>query len=68
MTPDARLLEILICPSCGSGLQAHAPAGLLCPAESLVYPIVEGRPYLLTAAARPLRHYDILAPDSPPEP
>lgn len=65
MTPDPRLLEILICPSCGTSLQALPPSELLCPSEQLAYPIVQGRPHLLASAARQLRQYDILAPDSP---
>lgn len=45
---DNKLLEILVCPSCHGGLQwAPGRQMLLCPAERLGYPVVDGIAHLL---------------------
>ena len=49
---DGKLLEILVCPSCHGSLQW--PPGrqmLLCPAERLGYPVVDGIAHLLEEEA-----------------
>lgn len=57
---DARLLEILACPLCKSPLRhARASAVLVCRADRLAFPIVDGVPVMLEGEAR------VLASDDP---
>ena len=45
---DGKLLEILVCPSCHGSLQwAPGRQMLLCSAERLGYPVVDGVAHLL---------------------
>lgn len=62
VTLDARLLEILACPSCKSPLRvedalAGAPEGvdgeLVCTGCGLAYPVRDGIPVLLVDEGRP---------------
>lgn len=52
---DTRLLDILVCPICKGSLrhdrQKHE---LICKADRLAYPIVDGIPTMLESAAREL--------------
>lgn len=57
---DGRLLEILACPLCkGPLLHKRDAAMLICRADRLAYPIVDGVPVMLEAEAR------VLAADDP---
>jgi uncharacterized protein len=57
---DSRLLEILACPLCKSPLVYHRePAVLVCRADRLAFPIVDGVPVMLEGEAR------VLASDDP---
>ena len=52
---DARLLEILACPLCKSPVLHRREAGVLvCRADRLAFPIVEGVPVMLENEARVL--------------
>lgn len=52
---DARLLEILACPLCKSPLlYKHDANVLVCRADRLAYPIVDGVPVMLEGEARVL--------------
>ena len=56
---DARLLEILVCPVCKSGLDYRkAQAELICSACRLAYPIKDDIPVMLEDEARPLKAED----------
>jgi uncharacterized protein YbaR (Trm112 family) len=49
---DGKLLEILVCPSCHGSLQwAPGRQMLLCPAERLGYPVIDGIAHLLEEEA-----------------
>jgi uncharacterized protein YbaR (Trm112 family) len=48
---DAELRAMLVCPSCRGEL-LDVDAGLRCVAERLVYPVVDGTPWLLVEEAR----------------
>jgi uncharacterized protein YbaR (Trm112 family) len=57
---DARLLEILACPLCKSPvLHRQEAAALVCRADRLAFPIVDGVPVMLETEAR------VLAADDP---
>lgn len=57
---DARLLEILACPLCKSPLLHKREAGVLvCRADRLAFPVVDGVPVMLENEAR------VLAADDP---
>jgi len=57
---DARLLEILACPLCKSPLLHRRAADVLvCRADRLAFPIVDGVPVMLEHEAR------VLAADDP---
>ncbi len=58
---DARLLEILACPLCKSPLR-HMPgsAVLVCRADRLAFPVVDGVPVMLEGEARALASDDPL--------
>ena len=57
---DPRLLEIMACPLCKSPLRHDAVgAVLVCRADRLAFPIVEGVPVMLEGEAR------VLASDDP---
>jgi len=57
---DARLLEILACPLCKSPLLHRRDADVLvCRADRLAFPIVDGVPVMLEHEAR------VLAADDP---
>jgi uncharacterized protein len=57
---DGRLLEILACPLCKSPLLHNRDAGaLICRADRLAFPIVDGVPVMLETEAR------VLAADDP---
>ena len=52
---DPRLLEILVCPVCKSGLDYRKPAGeLVCKACRLAYPVKDDIPVMLEDEARTL--------------
>ncbi len=52
---DARLLEILACPLCKSPVLHRRDAGVLvCRADRLAFPIVDGVPVMLENEARVL--------------
>lgn len=52
---DGRLLEILACPLCKGPVQHHGEAGVLvCRADRLAFPIVDGVPVMLEGEARVL--------------
>jgi uncharacterized protein len=52
---DSKLLDILACPKCKEAL-THGKGGnyLICEAEGLAYPILDGIPYLLESKAIPI--------------
>lgn len=72
MTLDAELLGILACPACRGALEAlganpengpdanpdAGPQGLACPRCSLVYPVRDEIPVMLTEEAIPRREWD----------
>ena len=65
MTIDHRLLDLLVCPVCKSGLQPHRDAQgrlveLHCLADRLGFPIRDGIPVMLESEARGL---DNASPD-----
>ena len=58
---DTRLLDILACPLCKGPLQhARTEKGLVCRAERLAFPIVDGMPVMLEEQARQLQPDDPL--------
>lgn len=55
MSPDDRLLELLVCPKCKGELEHRAEASeLVCHTCRLRYPIREGIPIMLIDEALPL--------------
>jgi uncharacterized protein YbaR (Trm112 family) len=59
MTLDHRLLELLVCPLCKGALELvrdgeMRPHELVCHADRLAYPIVDGIPVMLESEARHL--------------
>ena len=49
---DPKLLEILVCPVCKGPLTARREAGeLVCPADRLGYPVIEGHHHRMRPAA-----------------
>jgi len=61
---DKKLLEILVCPLCKSGLIYHKEENeLICKADRLAYPIRDDIPVMLENEARrlSLEEYDALA-------
>lgn len=59
MTLDPRLIELLVCPVCKGPLELarderSRPVELVCHADRLAYPIVDGIPVMLEHEARPL--------------
>jgi uncharacterized protein YbaR (Trm112 family) len=60
---DARLLDILVCPLCKSGLEYDKAAQeLICHADKLAYPIRDGIPIMWADQARSL----LATADTPP--
>jgi uncharacterized protein YbaR (Trm112 family) len=58
---DDRLLDILACPLCKGPLKYQkAAAVLVCRADRLAFPIVDGAPMMLEEDARQLAHDDPL--------
>ncbi|MBK6599064.1 MAG: Trm112 family protein [Proteobacteria bacterium] len=58
---DTRLLDILACPLCKGPLQhARTEKVLVCRAERLAFPIVDGMPVMLEEQARQLQPDDPL--------
>ena len=58
--PNSRLLDILACPLCKGPVLFRAEAGVLvCRADRLAFPVVDGVPVMLETEAR------ILASDDP---
>lgn len=58
---DARLLEILACPLCKGPVLHRREAGVLvCRADRLAFPIVDGVPMMLETEARVLPSDDPL--------
>lgn len=52
---DTRLLELLVCPICKGPLHHDRDhRQLICTAERLAYPVIDGVPHLLESEARPL--------------
>jgi uncharacterized protein YbaR (Trm112 family) len=63
MTPDHRLLELLVCPVCKGALQPHRDDSgrlveLQCPADRLGFPLRDGIPVMLEHEARNLDQPD----------
>jgi uncharacterized protein len=57
---DSRLLDILVCPLCkGPVMFKGAAAAMICRADRLAFPVVDGVPVMLEAEAR------VLASDDP---
>ncbi|WP_119354944.1 Trm112 family protein [Azohydromonas sediminis] len=59
MTLDHRLIELLVCPVCKGPLELQRdeqmrPTELVCPADRLAFPIVDGIPVMLEQEARPV--------------
>lgn len=59
MTLDHRLIELLVCPVCKGPLELARdeqarPSELICHADRLAFPIVDGIPVMLEQEARPL--------------
>ena len=59
MTPDHRLLDLLVCPVCKGPLQPHRDADnrlveLQCPADRLGFALRDGIPLMLESEARSL--------------
>jgi uncharacterized protein YbaR (Trm112 family) len=55
MSLDPQLLEILVCPKCHGDLEyREAENSLVCPADSLRYPIRDDIPIMLIDEATPL--------------
>lgn len=48
---DPRLRGLLVCPSCRGELEERDDL-LICTAEGLIYPVVEGVPHLVPELAR----------------
>jgi len=58
---DARLLEILACPLCKSPVRyLREAAVLVCRADRLAFPVIEGVPVMLEGEARSLASDDPL--------
>lgn len=51
---DKRLLSILVCPLCKSGLHFNEQHELICRIDKLAYPIRDGIPVMLVDEARTL--------------
>jgi len=52
---DPRLLDILVCPLCKGKLVYRTQAGeLVCKADRLAYPVMDGIPVMLEEEARKL--------------
>lgn len=50
---DMALLEIIVCPICKGKLEFRKPeAELVCRADRLAFPVVDGKPMLLVDSAR----------------
>ena len=67
MTIDHRLLDLLVCPVCKSGLQPHRDVEgqlieLHCNADRLGFPIRDGIPVMLENEARNLQGGDSESP------
>jgi uncharacterized protein YbaR (Trm112 family) len=65
MSPDHRLIDLLVCPVCKGPLQLGRDAEgrgieLVCPADRLAFPLRDGIPVMLESEARSL--------DLPPSP
>jgi uncharacterized protein YbaR (Trm112 family) len=61
---DTKLLEILACPRCKDALTiGKGGSYLICTAEGLAYPIVDGIPQLLERAAISLTNIETAAMD-----
>ncbi len=59
MTPDQRLIELLVCPICKGPLQLERDtqaraAELTCAADRLAFPVRDGIPVMLESEARSL--------------
>jgi len=50
MTRD-ELTQLLVCPRCRGDLQ-HTPRGLLCRADGLLFPVVDGVPWVVEERAQ----------------
>ena len=73
MSLDHRLINLLVCPLCKSGLQmardAHGqPHELHCVADRLAFPIRDGIAVMLEAEARPLEPGETAAQPQPAAP
>lgn len=51
MSLDPALRAMLVCPRCRGDL-VEVERGLLCPADALVFPVVEGVPWMVEALAK----------------
>jgi len=51
--PSDRLLALLVCPACRGGVRAESAApAITCGSCGATYPVVDGVPFMLTAASR----------------
>ena len=70
VTPDHRLMQLLVCPVCKGSLRARSAdngglAGLEGPADRLLFPVRDGIPLMLESEALPLDDADAQEPSSP---
>lgn len=63
---DPKLLEILACPVCKQPLQlGKSGQMLICQAEGIGYPIVDGIPHLVESSALPIQKIDTAVMSDP---
>ncbi|WP_019220144.1 Trm112 family protein [Bartonella florencae] len=59
MTPDPKMLELLICPITGGTLSLNRETQELISLKAkLAYPIRDGVPIMLSSEARPLQNHE----------
>lgn len=51
-TLDPRVRAILVCPICRGELDLE-PAGLVCRSDQLLFPVVDGVPWMIPERAKP---------------
>jgi uncharacterized protein YbaR (Trm112 family) len=49
---DPRLRELLVCPECRGAL-IDVPGGLVCERDAVLFPIVDGVPWMILERAKP---------------
>jgi len=66
---DPKLLEILACPVCKHPLQiGKSWQMLICQAEGIGYPIIDGIPHLVESSAIPIQKIETAAMTDPTPP